>query len=110
VPAFFKLKSELALRKIGTLPGYSEHSVFYTARFPDRKGTMRWLVVREAPVRLWIGNDIGTEEEWGRRYYEVVTNPDVMAAIKERLMNRRGGSETKDEAVGNGESRRPAAR
>lgn len=95
VPAFFKLKSELALRKIGSLPDYSERSVFYAARFPDRKGTMRWLVIREAPVRLWIGNDIDTEEEWGRRYYEVITDPDVLVAIKERFMNRRSGSESR---------------
>ena len=112
VPAFFKLKSELALRKIGALPGFSERSVFYAARFPDRKGTMRWLVIREAPVRLWIGNDINTEEEWGRRYYEVITDPEVLVAIKKRFMSRRDGSDRKKQREDldiNGDPEWPAA-
>jgi class 3 adenylate cyclase len=91
VPAFFKIKNELALRKVGgAMPGYSEQSVFYAARFPDRKGAMHWLVLREAPVRLWIGNSISTEEQWGRRFYEVITDPDTLAIAKERLRSKRG--------------------
>jgi hypothetical protein len=91
VPAFFKLKNELALRKVGgSMPGYSDQSIFYAARFPDRKGAMHWLVLREAPVRLWIGNSLSTEEQWGRRFYEVITDPDTLAIAKERLRSKRG--------------------
>lgn len=91
VPAFFKLKNELALRKVGgSMPGYSEQSVFYAARYPDRKGAMHWLVLREAPVRLWIGNSVSAEEQWGRRFYEVITDPDAVAIAKERLRSKRG--------------------
>jgi hypothetical protein len=91
VPAFFKLKNELALRKVGgSMPGYSEQSIFYAARFPDRKGAMHWLVLREAPVRLWIGNSLSTEEQWGRRFYEIITDPDTLAIAKERLRSKRG--------------------
>ncbi len=96
VPAFFKLKNELALRKVGgAMPGYSEQSVFYAARFPDRKGVMHWLVLREAPVRLWIGNSISAEEQWGRRFYEVITDPETLAIAKERLRAKRGDRLTK---------------
>ena len=92
MPAFFKLKTELALLRVrGSIPGYSEHSVFYAGRYPDRGGKMHWLVVREAPVRLWVGNSINTEEEWGRRFYEVITNPEVISRLKERITDKKTG-------------------
>jgi len=104
MPAFFKLKSELALRRVGrSVPGYSEHSAFYAGRYPDRTGKMHWLVVREAPVRLWVGNNASTEEEWGRRFYEVVTDPAVVSLLKERVSNKRDDDddrEMKEEYVG----------
>lgn len=90
MPAFFKLKTELALMRVSSsVPGYSEHSVFYAGRYPDRVGRMHWLVVREAPVRLWVGNSINTEEEWGRRFYEVITEPDVIALIKDKVASKK---------------------
>jgi hypothetical protein len=96
MPAFFKLKTELALMRVGsTVPGYSEHSVFYAGRYPDRIGRMHWLVVREAPVRLWVGNSINTEEEWGRRFYEVITDTDVIAYIKEKVASKKSSETTK---------------
>ncbi|MEJ2529424.1 MAG: hypothetical protein P8Z39_04925 [Gammaproteobacteria bacterium] len=99
MPAFFKLKTELALMRVGsTVPGYSEHSVFYAGRYPDRIGRIHWLVVREAPVRLWVGNSINTEEEWGRRFYEVITNTDVIAHIKEKVASKKS-SETTEPAI-----------
>ncbi len=90
MPAFFKLKTELALMRVGSaVPGYSEHSVFYAGRYPDRMGRIHWLVVREAPVRLWVGNSINAEEEWGRRFYEVITDPDVIAHIKDKVASKK---------------------
>ncbi len=86
MPAFFKLKTELSLSRLGGhVPGYSDQSVFYAGRYPDRMGKMHWLIVREAPVRMWIGNTINTEEEWGRRFYEVITDQEVISLLKERL-------------------------
>ncbi|MCP3671335.1 MAG: hypothetical protein GY814_13055 [Gammaproteobacteria bacterium] len=94
MPAFFKLKTELALLRIqGSIAEYSEHSVFYAGRYPDRAGRMHWLVVREAPVRLWIGNSINTEEEWGRRFYEVITDLDAIACLKKLIMDKKGDEE-----------------
>ncbi len=101
MPAFFKLKSELALLRLGgNIPGYSEQSVFYAGRYPDRTGKMDWLVVREAPVRMWIGNSINTEEEWGRRFYEVITDPDVIAQLKDRMSSNKS-DDSKDSKAQN---------
>ncbi len=87
MPAFFKLKTELALLRLGgNVPGYSERSVFYAGRYPDRTGKMHWLIVREAPVRIWLGNTINTEEEWGRRFYEVITDSNVITQLKDRII------------------------
>jgi len=89
MPAFFKLKTELALRRIGhSMPGYSDHNMFYVGRYPDRTGKMQWLVMREAPVRLWVGNDASTEEEGGRRFFEVVTDSEVVALVKEKVSTK----------------------
>ncbi len=97
MPAFFKLKTELALLRVrGSVTGYSEHSVFYAGRYPDRTAKMHWLVVREAPVRLWVGNSINTEEEWGRRFYEVITNPDVISGLKERITEKKTSAQQPD--------------
>ncbi len=94
MPAFFKLKTELALVRVGgSVPKYSEHSVFYAGRYPDRVGKMHWLVVREAPVRLWVGNSINTEEEWGRRFYEVITDPHVITELKNRIASKKDSGE-----------------
>jgi len=57
---------------------------------------MHWLVVREAPVRLWVGNSINTEEEWGRRFYEVITNPDVISRLKERITDKKTSTQQPD--------------
>jgi hypothetical protein len=90
VMAFLKLKNELAMRRAGVnLDGYSSKSIFYAGRYPDRKGTMRWLVVRESPVCLWIDNSISNEEEWGRRFYEVITDQEAITTIKRQFASRR---------------------
>jgi len=84
--AFHKLKSELVLHKVREqVPGYSEQSVFYIGRYPDRNGTMQWIVVREAPIRLWIGNDASTEEQWGRHFYEVISAPEIINNLKQAV-------------------------
>lgn len=85
--AFLKLRKELALQRVeARFHQYSASSLFYVGRYPDRSGVMHWLVIREAPVRLWIGNDATIEELGGRLFYEVITDPDVTKALMERLV------------------------
>jgi hypothetical protein len=88
--AFRKLKSELALRKIELVaPGDSEPTRFHVARSPDLKGVMHWLAIRDAPVGAWSDGRLVQEESSGQRFYEVVTDPAVLAAVKERAGRRR---------------------
>lgn len=85
--AFPKLCKELALQRIeARFPQYSPNSLFYVGRYPDKIGAMHWLVIREAPVRLWIGNDADVEETGGRLFYEVVTDPQVTKELMVRLV------------------------
>ena len=87
--AFLKLKKELALRRVeARFPWYSPGSLFYLGRYPDKFGVMHWLVVREAPVRLWIGNDASIEETGGRLFYEIVTDIEVTKVLMEKLVSR----------------------
>lgn len=84
--AFYKLKTEMAMHKVAEpVPGYSEQSLFYLGRYPDKNGSMQWIIIREAPIRLWIGNDASTEEDWGRHFYEVITSPEVLNLLKQRV-------------------------
>jgi hypothetical protein len=84
--AFHKLKNEISLRTVEiTLPGHGVPTRFHAGRYPDRKGAMHWIIVREAPVRIWIGNNLGTEERGGRRFYEVVANVGVLSNVQRHL-------------------------
>jgi class 3 adenylate cyclase len=84
--AFPKLRQELVLHQVELdLPQYAPSSVFHVGRYPDRTGLTRWLIVREAPVRRWVGDEVAGEDAAGRRFYEVVTCHEVMAKLKEKL-------------------------
>lgn len=86
VGAFYQLAVELKLHKL-QLDG--ERGTFHVGRYPDVSGNAHWLVVREAPVRLWVSGQLVEENSGGRRFYEVVTDPQQRARLKERLSGRR---------------------
>ncbi|MET0106889.1 MAG: hypothetical protein ABW072_17375 [Sedimenticola sp.] len=88
VPAFYKLKSELVLKQVQFDLNGTE-ARFLAARYPDLDGKMHWLVVREAPIRKWNGEEPGTQEEHGRSYYQVVSDPDTIRAVIDRAWERR---------------------
>jgi hypothetical protein len=46
---------------------------------------MHLLAVREAPIRIWIGNDFSTVEKRGRRFFEVVTDRAILARLRDRF-------------------------
>jgi hypothetical protein len=81
--AFRKLKEELALHKIEAhFPQYSRESIFYIGRYPDKRGQMHWLAVREAPVKQWIGNMISDIDPAGRVFYEIISDSEVIEILK----------------------------
>jgi class 3 adenylate cyclase len=90
VPAFHKLRSELSLQ--GLRPdevGVSMEGKFLVGRYPDLQGNMHWLVIREAVVRSWDGEQSGDEELHGRRFYQVVTSQELVRTITRELVKRR---------------------
>lgn len=91
VPAFYKLKSELVLKKVQLDPDDSDNNCYLAARYPDLEGKMHWLVVREAVIRKWNGSQVGGAEDKGRSYYQVVTDPETVKAVIERSRDRRSG-------------------
>ena len=98
-PAFFKLKSELVLHRVRIRDRQTKQSErYHVGRYPDLKGTTHWLVVREAPVRVWDGRSIGDEEPNGRRFYEVITEPKLIARVKAKLSPDRKKKACTDDA------------
>jgi len=85
-PAFVKLQSELALKVVRLEDEiYPGGARFYVGKYSDMKGKSHWLVVREAPVRVWNGGQPGEGEQYGHRFYQVVTDADVIARILAQL-------------------------
>ena len=81
-PAFFKLKAELRMHRV-ELPEPSGRGMgcFHAGRYADVKGRRHWVVVREAPVRVWIGNDFSSFERRGRRFYQVVADRELAERV-----------------------------
>ncbi|MBL3591371.1 MAG: hypothetical protein JMN24_16525 [gamma proteobacterium endosymbiont of Lamellibrachia anaximandri] len=87
-PAFFKLKSELALHKVRLRDREGDSHYYHVGRYLDRHGTTHWLVVREAPVLLWQGDVTAGPEPLGRHFFEVVTEPKLVARVKSKLSSK----------------------
>ncbi len=83
-PAFVKLRLELELRQVVLQSGESR-GLYHVGRYPDRIGRMHWLVVREAPIRIRVGNDFSSVEQQGRRFYEVIADRQLIAQLVGKL-------------------------
>ncbi|HIP52825.1 MAG TPA: hypothetical protein EYH03_02275 [Chromatiales bacterium] len=84
--AFRKLQSEMVLQQVvfHTSSGEAKER-FHAGRYPDPQGIMHWLVIREAAVKVWDGKDLSAVDAEGRRFYEVVTDTDLIEQVKRRL-------------------------
>jgi hypothetical protein len=83
---FAKLKKEIALQSFEMpVAGIPEPVTFYAGRFPDTKGTMHRLIVREGRIRFFDRQSANGGKENGQIYYEVVGNEQLIAAASERL-------------------------
>ena len=89
--AFRRLREEIVLRTIpaeraGGLPGERYH----LGRYADDSGKTRWLVVREAPPRIWDGERVAVREaDRSGRFYEVVAAADAVRRIRQALSANR---------------------
>lgn len=85
-PAFVKLQSEIALQRLDVdLPGDEEPTTIYTGRYPDLKGAMQRVVVREGRMRLLDKKHPKLGEMTQSLFYEVVTNDVVLEKVTEAL-------------------------
>ncbi len=88
-PSFFKLKKELVLRRIKLrVEHFPLVEYYHIGRYPDLKGLIHWVIVREAPVRLWDGKQLGEADPSGRHFYEVITDPTIVSKIKTKLSSK----------------------
>jgi hypothetical protein len=83
---FAKLKQEIALQSFDMpVVGTSEPVTFYAGRFPDTKGTMHRLVVREGRIKFFDRQSDNGGKENGQVFYEVVGNDQLITAATEML-------------------------
>jgi hypothetical protein len=83
---FAKLKQEISLQSFEMpMAGVSAPMTFYAGRFPDTKGTVHRLVVREGRSRFFDRQSVNGGKENGKIFYEVVSSEQVITAASERL-------------------------
>ncbi|MCP3666982.1 MAG: hypothetical protein GY696_31570 [Gammaproteobacteria bacterium] len=97
--AFNKLRSELALKLVVDASLGGEGERFHVGRYPDIQGQMHWVVIREAPVRVWVGDAVGDVELMHRSFYETVTDENLIARVVDRSSGRRGRGVTDAEQL-----------
>ena len=85
--AFDKLSNEIEMTRLtGQVEG--KNVVFHYGEYPDTEGKKRNLVIREGVVGLWKDDSIQAQDS-EEKFYEVVTNPQITAGIKQKI---HGGS------------------
>ncbi|MCP3868383.1 MAG: hypothetical protein GY703_09865 [Gammaproteobacteria bacterium] len=100
--AFNKLRSELTLTvlEVDEMSDLAEGR-YYVGRYPDIQGKMHWLIVREAPVRVWEGETAITGQQYGDRFYQVLTDDRLIGELLRKVS-------TQDQSGGNGEDGLPS--
>jgi len=79
---FFKLQTELTMQEIELqLPGDDTPVSFYVGRYPDLKGALHTVVVRQGRMRLLDKTHPRFGAPTADVFYEVVTNEDVLQLV-----------------------------
>lgn len=80
--AFEKLRGEITLQPLqATLPSVPDTVRLYTGQYPDTRGDMQQLLIREGRVRKWMHKgDVYPLTD--KRYYEVM-NPKILQRAAE---------------------------
>lgn len=88
---FAKLKTEITLRRLELdVPGDRTPLAVYTGRFPDLKGGMHRVVVREGRIRAFDRAHPLFGEPTSGLFYEVVANEQLLAQVAERVRGVEG--------------------
>jgi class 3 adenylate cyclase len=100
-PAFRKLKSEMVLHKMKVHSRTGGGDTYHVGRFVDRRGSSHWLVIREAMIKIWQReHGVPVNDQEATRFYEVVTDPELIDKIKRHLKAKKAPSQMESEAVG----------
>lgn len=83
--AFFQLSEELRLRRVRLTGSGDSADRYHVGRYLDPRGNSHWLVIREAPLPLWMGGRLIEGDRSGRVYYEVVSDPDIIASARREM-------------------------
>jgi hypothetical protein len=84
--AFARLSAELRMRKVRVRdPQHQRPVKLHVGQCPDAKGSLHWLVVREQPVKLWMGRQLLESPDEGRTFFELVTDQTLVERVRERL-------------------------
>lgn len=83
--AFQRLAKELKLYRL-ELQG--ERGLFYVGRYPDTRGHMHFLAVREAKVRPLVGERMLEEGLEGHCFWQVVTEQGQCELLKQHLADK----------------------
>lgn len=90
---FRKLQSEIVLERLKvSLPGAKAPSVVYAGRYPDLKGNLHQLVIREEVIRFFDRHDPGGGEPTADKFYEVIANQDLLGAVDEAIRAARSAT------------------
>jgi hypothetical protein len=83
---FVKLQSELTLQEVNlVLPGDDISTSFFYGRYPDLKGTLRRVVVRQGRIRLFDRQHPQLGNTTADVFYEVVVNKDLLTQVEEAI-------------------------
>jgi hypothetical protein len=88
-PAFTKLHTEIALQRFELrLPEDDQGSVFYGGRYPDLRGNIHRVVIREGRVRLYDEAAPHLGRPTDTVFFEVVTHPILLEQAESALKPR----------------------
>lgn len=84
--AFAHLHVELTMRRLNLRGRKSgNRQVLFAGTCTDTLGEGHLLVVRERGIKLWMGKQLLDTQEDGRRFYEVVADPQLTERVAARL-------------------------
>jgi hypothetical protein len=83
---FFKLQSELTLQEVKlVLPSDDMPTSFFFGRYPDLKGTLYRVVIRQGHIRLFNRQHPQFGIPTADVFYEVVVNDNLLAQVEEAV-------------------------
>jgi hypothetical protein len=84
--AFSRLHVELALRRVRIRDRRSDRrDLLHVGICADLLGSEQLLMVRQRPVRLWMGNRLLDAQGDERQYYEIVTDQRLRERVQQRV-------------------------